>query len=368
MKIKQKIHDVCFQIPPLKKLYCLASYTKGKFKCDRELAGPIRRYRLSQQKPVFLIFTPEHANLGDHAIAYAEKELFDSMGINYYEVTGSQLYSLRQYHALKILDHSTVFVNGGGNLGTLWPEIESMNRSLIKTLTHSTICYFPNSIFYENSPEGRLELQKSVEIYDSHPRLYLYAREYLSYQKMKELYTHVKFCPDMVLSLAPLATTENRSGCLICMRNDIEKTVSQEDYDQLCSIAKAHFQKVTFTSTVLNHNVDVKNRESELRKKLQEFSRAELVITDRLHGMIFCAVTGTKCIVFSGKSPKIEGCYDYLKNLNTIRLVQHPDEIYQIYKDMPEVPDFTCLEQIKSKISSLKYDVRSLMQTGEWVE
>ena len=40
------------------------------------------------------------------------------------------------------------------------------------------------------------------------------------------------------------------------------------------------------------------NREQLLKQKIEEFQSAELVITDRLHGMIFSVITGTPCIAF----------------------------------------------------------------------
>ena len=217
MGIKQKIHDIFFRNAFLKKIYCGASYVKGKISCCWKLATPIALYKAFHSQPVFLVFTPEHANLGDHAIAYAEAKMFNRLGIHFFEITGHQLYTLRHYNYLKMLNRATVFVNGGGNLGTLWPDIESMNRSLVEQLPDATICFFPNSIYYEDSPNGRDELQKSVEIYNKHPKLFLYAREELSFSLMKSLYRHVKLSPDMVLSLTPNLDSSERSGCLICM-------------------------------------------------------------------------------------------------------------------------------------------------------
>ena len=41
---------------------------------------------------VFLVLTPEHANLGDHAIAYAEAEMLKKAGIDYVEITGKTFF------------------------------------------------------------------------------------------------------------------------------------------------------------------------------------------------------------------------------------------------------------------------------------
>ena len=32
---------------------------------------------------------------------------------------------------------------------------------------------------------------------------------------------------------------------------------------------------------------------------MSEIGKRKVVVTDRLHGMIFCAITGTPCVVFS---------------------------------------------------------------------
>ena len=91
MGIKQKIHDIFFRNAFLKKIYCGASYVKGKISCCWKLATPIALYKAFHSQPVFLVFTPEHANLGDHAIAYAETKMFNRLGIHFFEITGHQL-------------------------------------------------------------------------------------------------------------------------------------------------------------------------------------------------------------------------------------------------------------------------------------
>ncbi|MDK8210749.1 polysaccharide pyruvyl transferase family protein, partial [Bacillus subtilis] len=53
-----------------------------------------------------------------------------------------------------------------------------------------------------------------------------------------------------------------------------------------------------------------------------KFKAAEVVLTDRLHGMIFCAITRTPCIVFNNYNHKIESSYnDWLKDLKYIKFI-----------------------------------------------
>ena len=53
-------------------------------------------------------------------------------------------------------------------------------------------------------------------------------------------------------------------------------------------------------------------------------------------GMIFCAITGTPCIVVNSKSPKVEGCYEWLSHLSYIRLCKDVNDISTMYKMMPK--------------------------------
>ena len=76
------------------------------------------------------------------------------------------------------------------------------------------------------------------------------------------------------------------------------------------------------------------NRKDCIRRKMQEFCRSELVITDRLHGMVFAAITDTPCIVFSNYNHKVEGVYQWIKHLPYIKYV---NSIEEAEKYIPEL-------------------------------
>ena len=60
--------------------------------------------------------------------------------------------------------------------------------------------------------------------------------------------------------------------------------------------------------------------EKILSNKLEEFAKSKVVITDRLHGMIFCVLTKTPCIVISNNNHKIKKTYmDWLQDVKWIK-------------------------------------------------
>ena len=361
--MKQFIFNIFMKNKNTKRFYEFLSYIKGKIKYGISLYVPIMLYKVTHDTPVFLIFTPEHANLGDHAIAYAEQKIFNELGIKYFEITGRKLYLLDAYNYLKTLDNTMVFVNGGGNLGNLWPDIEQMNRRLIALLQKSTICFLPNSICYDK--DKMMTISESKEIYNSHKKLYLYAREELSYMEMSNTYNNVKLIPDMVLSLVE-ESDFTRDGCLVCLRNDVEKLISDDDTNKLLDHINNMFDNVEYVNTVLNYNVSIDNRKCELSNIFKKFQKAELVITDRLHGMIFCAITGTKCIVINGRSPKIKGCYKWIDKLGYISMLTDINDIENIYNNLSNYPNNYDISILSGYYNELKSDIYSLIRNGYW--
>ena len=310
------------------RLYC--SIARMAIKCILE--------RLVHPGAAYWVFTPAHDNLGDHAIAAAEKKLFDQYGIKTIEISGEELQRRRELGGLiKLMNGRPILVHGGGFLGTIWFPCELLLRDVIRMNPRSSIVLLPNTVYYDDTPEGHRELERSVEIYNGHPDLQIYIRESLSYQTAKEFYRNVKLMPDMVMYLNGLEGTEKRDGGILCLRADQEKTRSEEAELAVVQQMTALFgDRVIWRDMVAEYNIPVKARDRELQLQLDAFRHAELVVTDRLHGMVFCAITGTPCIVLDSKSPKVRGCYEWIRHLPYIRFCDDPTRIGELYASMPK--------------------------------
>ena len=286
-------------------------------------------------KTVFLVLTPEHGNLGDHAIALAEKELLLKNHIDYIEITDRQVNEMRRKNELNILDGFPILINGGGNIGTLWPNVEMAMRDIIEQNPKSSIALLPNTAYFEKTDQGTEEFNKTINIYKCHKQLHLYLREKISYSLFKNVCQNVKLIPDMVLSLNRCNNNVQRHGCLLCLRGDREKTLTEKDSQFIKEEVSSLFNDVYITDMVVSHNIVKDEREEELEKKFDQVRSAELVVTDRLHGMIFATITGTPCVVVDSKSPKLRGCYEWIKNLDYIRFADNPMLIIEEYKKIP---------------------------------
>ena len=68
-------------------------------------------------------------------------------------------------------------------------------------------------------------------------------------------------------------------------------------------------------------------RPEQMEALITRIASAECVVTDRLHGMVLSAVTGTPCVAFRNSYHKVEACYEWLKDLGWIRFIRETREL-----------------------------------------
>lgn len=294
-------------------------------------------------KRVFIMGTPEHGNLGDHAIIEAEVEFFHQQFPEYkvFEIPFKMVsYKLKELKEV-VEDRDLVVVTGGGYMGTLWPKNEEFVRGVINNFTNNKVIVFPQTAYYDDSNAGKEYLNSSIQIYNKHNNLYLTAREKKSFELFETNYDKANnlLTPDIVLFLNKQNKSITRDGVLICLRKDREKISDDSIFNRVSSLSKKSNLKTTTTDTVINRPVFNKDRSIQLEKKLNEFRDAKIVVTDRLHGMIFAAITGTPCIAFDNKTGKVKGVYDWIKSLDYIILQEDTDSIEESFNFLYNLTD-----------------------------
>lgn len=283
--------------------------------------------KLKDNKKIILMQTPVHSNLGDHAIAYAEREFVRSNFRNYeiIEVPFPDVFKQSKKIKSIVNNEDFIFIIGGGNMGDMYDYEEYVRRFIVKYFDNCKIISFPQTISFSSSRYGQNQLRKSKKIYKSNNNLIIVAREKTSYEIMKKEFGEEKviLTPDIVLSLDK-RSNYNRKGILTCLRSDREGVLSSGFKDEIFKVLNDKYGDLIISDTITNYNISEKDREKELNKIWKKFLKSEIVITDRLHGMIFCAITATPCIVFGNSNHKIVESYrNWLADLDYIRFIQH---------------------------------------------
>lgn len=300
---------------------------------------------LRGRKKIFFAGTPLHGNLGDHAIAVAMQEFFrrffpEQVTI---EVPGIRILQISKrwpsFFSKRACPTDIVVIIGGGFLGTLWMNEELMVRATVKLFPGNRITIFPQTIFFEKSVRGDEELAQTRKIYQEHEDLHLCIRDksigFVRDNLLGGNFKDVISIPDIVLLLDRSAPKFDRRGVLLCFRADKEKVLSGTLIDELSAEIRARNEECIFTDTVVGYGVSEESRNAEVEQKFDEFRRARLVVTDRLHGMIFAAITGTPCIALNNSSGKVEGVYSmWLQHLPYVKFVQNESQIAPLLDEM----------------------------------
>lgn len=280
---------------------------------------------------VVMLATPTHGNLGDQAIVYAERELLMEFFPNkkIVEVPNSIYTKYTDIVARYISKQDIIVIDGGGNLGTLWSMEDDKITGIITRFSENKIVVFPQTCFYDRSTDSTTRLERNRKAYEAASDLTIMLRDEASYRFVCENFPKVKgvYLPDIVLSLYPKIEQNAREGVLLCFRQDCEKVVDDAVCDTIKKMLADANISVRDTSTLVPYGVSRKNRETELFKKWREFASSELVITDRLHAMIFAAITNTPCIAVDNKSKKVGGVYEWIKELPYIQYLESAEDI-----------------------------------------
>lgn len=289
---------------------------------------------------VFVIGTINHGNLGDHAINLSVMEFLRNNKKNVNIVQISLGMFLNNYNRLsKHIKNTDIYIPGGGSMGIEWFEFEQMIRIVIEKFPENKIVIFPQTIFYGETAHGSLEFEKSKEIYTKHNNLTICAREETSYEIMKKAYpkNNIILVPDIVIYMKPKLEEKMRDQILLCLREDVEGILTKADKEYISEIADIYIKEglnIVSTDTVMKRNISNHEREYFVNLKLSEFSKSKVVITDRLHGMIFAAITKTPCVVLSNYNYKIKGVYKWLEHLEYIKFLDTIDNLDMVVRDL----------------------------------
>ena len=299
--------------------------------------------KVYMMKKMILIGEPHHNNLGDNMIAVAERKIVKEYFSEYdfYAMPEEKLDICIDRAQKYINDEDVILFHGGGNLGDTYKIIENRRRKVIELFPNNKIIILPQTIYFSNTIDGNIELELTKKIYNSHKNLVMLAREEKSYEFMQRHFENAKvyLTPDIVMTMK-LQENKNREGALLVFRNDREKNISD------CAIKKIEdnlfgvYGKTEYTDMSAGknvRNVGGEKRKRLLNEKIEQFQTSKMVVTDRLHGMIFAAITGTPCIAFGNFNHKVKESHNWLKRLGYIEFCNDIAEFESVFEKIRNV-------------------------------
>lgn len=261
------------------------------------------------KRNALLLSCVEYCNYGDLAIGEATKQFlcgtFNILEINQHD-TKKYIDIIKKYSYKDDL----IVLPGGGNMSDVWKFDENLRRIIISAFNNNQIVIFPQSYGYKEQGNYHNE---GIGIYNSHKNLTIFARDLVSLKKFKSFYTscEIILSPDVVSFYKTDFKSEKNIDVGLCFRDD--KETDSETLQSLIHIillVKQSKFSFGFLSTVEDKNVPLKNRKMEIEKKIREISQYKLIITDRLHCMMFALLSKTNCILLNNNNSKIKNYFD----------------------------------------------------------
>jgi len=275
----------------------------------------IRNVNTIKTKKIFLIGTPEYGNLGDQAIAIASKKFLDDnfKKEKIIEITSADYCYGGESIKRIIKPDDTIIITGGGFMGSLWLSLcEEVVRDVLSSFPKNKIVILPQTVFFEDSDYGKRQFEISKKIYESHSNLTICLREKKSYEFIRENMPKIKIelIPDMVFYLKENEKIKRKKTkkALICFRKDKEKI--QTNYNDILNKIYQNYSKINKIDTAVEKSFSLRTRYKAVKSILNKIKKSDIIVTDRLHGMLFAYITNTKCIAFDNLSGKIKSTYD----------------------------------------------------------
>ena len=309
---------------------------------------------IPRDQPVALLDFPNYANVGDSAIWLGEKMILRRLGIRIVHSCDVTTYS-RPFLSKRIGD-GIILLQGGGNLGDLWPVHQEFRERIIEHFSKNKIIQLPQSIYFQN----RENLKRAREVFNSHADFTLLVRDERSLHfARREFSIPSMLCPDMAFALDALPTSKNLVHDILClMRTDQEalnmamppgykgKMVDWlEDgkspvhlLNRAITWLLGEFPRRLKTLGAILQQLYDHLAHSRLMRGIHELGQSRVVITDRLHGHILSLLLGIPHILLNNNYGKVRNFFEtWTSDCNIVYWADSTEEAYELAKRLVKV-------------------------------
>lgn len=262
------------------------------------------------RKNIWYLGVPTHDNLGDQAQRYCIIQWFTKHYPDYYvnEITTEIALAkhFQKYLKSNITPDDIIFFQSGYCSHEKHLD-HIMHLKYVSLFKKNTIVFLPQTVLLKS----RAAKNKVIKTLSNRENVLFLARDQKSYMDISNLVknTRVELFPDIVTTLIGKSyNRNNRSGILLCVRNDKEKLYSDEQIEEL----KNRIMNLGFGVEISDTNApngcfdgSIESVSSCIENIIDYFSKFKLIITDRFHGTIFSLISNTPVVVIKTNDHKV---------------------------------------------------------------
>jgi exopolysaccharide biosynthesis predicted pyruvyltransferase EpsI len=286
-----------------------------------EFVERIRGRLLGELQPIFAGVTewdladfPHHFNCGDHVIWLGCLEIAEEFGIRVCSTTSSQTYRPDRLNA-----NGPIVINGGGNLGGLYPHHDDLRLRILTDFPNRPIVQMPQSIELTNA-DALERLKRAIGL---HRDFTLLVRDHRSLAiARREFDCRTELVPDAAFALGNLARRQPREEVVLQARQDNEAAGEQisghptVDWNKAAIFSLRNLGRSAVSVTdklpfpVLASAVANRFARQNLDWAIQTLSRGRFVVTDRLHGHVVATLCGIEHVVVNDRYGKVRALWE----------------------------------------------------------
>lgn len=336
--------------------------------------GYIHNLRQTEGSPFRAVFigSPIHSNLGDQLIAQQGLALIRSMGFSDVVEIPEFVYELYPSR-VQIRPRDTIFLIGGGWMGSLY-EDQLVIEEILSSYPDNRIIILPQTVYFY--PDGRFSSpEQFAKIFTAARHAHICLRERRSWRYCLDVLgldpERVHLLPDLALlrMQKKAVRKEGRTGRMIlALRRDVEKQPGTGSMKKTVeAVCRSRRMRCIQTSTIWKHKViPMYRRDDVIEDKIREFASADLVVTDRLHSMVFAMIAGTPCIAVDNTTGKISGVYEeWFPDMPGVMVLSSPSMLTeQLIEQMLDSRQRPHPVDYSSYFLDLKYHVAACRKKG----
>lgn len=289
-----------------------ASYIADMQQKIHEALGPF-----VPNAPYALLDFPDIRNVGDSAIWVGERVYFRKY-LNRGPSYSCVLQNLSPERLDQIVPEGPIFIHGGGNFGDIWVSHQNFRERVLQQWPDRPVIQLPQSLHFDSDER----LQKTRRIVNAHKNFTLLVRDEYSLEfARKHFDCQTILCPDMAFMIGALKPDSAPQFPILAMLRKDKEQVERDQGDNgiptedwiteepgpikraaLLGIAKA---APTLSRARMRTAKYEAKADQRLRRGVKQLSRAQTIITDRLHVHIISLLLGKKHAVLDNSYGKI---------------------------------------------------------------
>ena len=279
---------------------------------------------LGESRRVALVDFPDYTNVGDSLIWLGTLKALELLGIDAPSYVASQR-NYRHDEMARAVGDGVICIQGGGNLGDLWPAHQEFREQVIRDFPSNRIIQLPQSVEF-SSPQA---LERARRVFGAHRDLTILVLSERSFARAEVFGVPTLLCPDLGMTMGMLnVSLMPTHDAVLLARTDHESQglpletvppwvkrvdwVGQPGGLALRMMASLH-QRPKLWKAVNGSSRHRLYRSAARRRLLygvEMLGSGRVVITDRLHGHVLATLLGLPHCVMDSQFGKVRALWD----------------------------------------------------------